>query len=162
MKVCTITYEEALARHPNEVEEFILSLRRGKSKARLLPAPMLEWSYDTCVRIEGSGSLADILSEATSPKNRIKLTIDEQVADEVRRTRTALKASHGRWSRYASVPNPPEVATEIRARLEEHARERNRFDSLSPEEQSAERDELLHQLSGSPGFIVVQVPRRPG
>lgn len=158
MQLCTISYEEAFARHPKEVEQIILKLRRGKSKARLLPAQELQWSYECCVRIDGSGSLADLLA-GNIPKKK-ELSLEDQVQDEVSRTGTMLMANHGRWRNSEPVPNPPEVAIRVRERLETDARERARFNALTPEQQDQERNELLRELSKSPGFMCVSIPGR--
>ena len=159
MKLCDLTYDEAFKRHPSEVERITLKLRRGKSKARLIPAQELEWSYECCVRIEGSGSLADVLSGAMSKRLKKEAqSIDALVEDEVRRTGTVLKASLGRWGDSAAVHNPPEVAIKVRERLEADAQEKARFNALTPEQQNAERNELLRQLSRSPGFMCVSIP----
>jgi hypothetical protein len=158
MKICDLTYEEALKRHLIETNAITWRLRKGKSKARLLPAPELQWYYECSVRIEGSGSLADLLA-GNMPQKKV-LSLEEQVQDEVSRTGTMLMASHGRWRGSESVPNPPEVAIKARERLKADAREKARFAALTPEQQDAERDALLRQLSRSPGFMCVQIPRR--
>lgn len=162
MKLATITFEEARKRHPKEVAEILSKLRLGKSKHREATGEKLKWEYETAVLIEGSGTLADLFGgkfEADRLR-REAMTLDERVADEVRRTRTGLRATIGRWSDDASVPNPPEVPSRARAAHSEQMRERAEFDALSPAEQDRQREETLAQLRGQPGFMELRVQRR--
>ncbi len=161
MKLGTITYAEARKRHPKEVEEIVSKLRKGKSKNKDAAASKLTWEYQTAVRIDGSGSLADMLAgkfEAEAAR-REAMTLDDRVADEVRRTSTCLYASIGHWSYGTGVPNPPEVEARARKSHEETMRERARFDALSPAEQAREQEEALAQLRGMPGFVELRIPR---
>ena len=61
MIVATLSYEEMLRRHPAEVAEIISKLRKGKSKVRDADPATITWTYQACVLIEGSGTLAHIL-----------------------------------------------------------------------------------------------------
>jgi hypothetical protein len=164
MKVCDITYAEALKRHPAEVKMICTRLARGKSKNKTAKPETLAWSYECAVRIEGSGTFADLLSGKmdADAARRDAMSLDAKVADEVRRTHTSLQASIGRWADSQKVQNPPEVEANIRRRLETQAREQAEFDALPEEEQERQREELLGQLRGTPGFVELhlEVPRR--
>lgn len=162
MKLATITFEEARTRHPKEVTEILAKLGSGKSKHRKATGDKLQWEYKTAVLIEGSGSLGDMLAgkfEAGRLRREV-MTLDERVADEVRRTRTSLQGTIGQWAHGVSVANPPEVESRARAAISEHMRERSELDALPPAEQDRQREETLAQLRGQPGFMEVRVQRR--
>lgn len=46
MKLCDLTYAEALRRHPDEVENLLRRLRHGSSKHRGAKPEELSWQYD--------------------------------------------------------------------------------------------------------------------
>ncbi|HUS88319.1 MAG TPA: hypothetical protein VMW91_02940 [Desulfosporosinus sp.] len=138
MKVCDLTYQEALERNPTEVKSILVKLRKGKSKHKKASPSKLAWSYECGVLIEGSGSFADMLNGKMAQKRAEfeALSIDERVADQVRRTSTSLEARIGRWSGSERVANPPEVAQNARANFEQQERERQEYEALPPEEKS--------------------------
>jgi hypothetical protein len=106
MKLCNIDYAEALNRHPNEVAKIINALRKSKSKEKNANLQEIVWSYEYCVIIENSGSLADLLS------GKIKFPFTEPedpVADYLRRSMTSLVGEIRRWRSSESVSNPPEL-----------------------------------------------------
>lgn len=160
MKLRDLTYEEAVARHPNEVDAIVKSLRRGKSVHRLCDPRELSWSYGCCVMIKGSGTFVDMISGkvAADVARERALPIEERVQDQVSRTTTALEARRGRWYGGEVVPNPPEVAESARAGLEKEAQERARVAALTPSQREQEIRDALEKLGRSPGFMVMQIP----
>lgn len=162
MKLCDLNYEEALKRHPEEVKKIVAQLRKGKSKHRGEPPENLSWSYSIAVRIESACTSGLDLLTGKMHEEAVKwdaLSLDEKVADTIRRTFTSLDASCGRWRGQELVPNPPEVQIQTRAGLLEQQHERERVDALSPEESEKELQEILKELGKSPGFVVLEVRR---
>jgi hypothetical protein len=158
MIVATLPYEEMLRRHPKEVAEIVSKLRKGKSKVRDADPATITWTYEACVLIEGSGSFADLLSGKMERAERKwnAMTLDEKVADTVRRTSTGICARLGRWwGGSDAIPNPPEVAENTRAGLMAQAAEQARADALTPEERRRETEDLLRQLGADPGFAAI-------
>jgi hypothetical protein len=147
-----------LRRHPAEVAEIVAKLRKGKSKVRDADPATFTWTYDACVRIEGSGTLAHILGGGAERAQRKwdALTLEEKVADTVRRTSVGISAKLGRWWGGSGViPNPPEVAENARVNLMAQAAEQARADALTPEERRREVEGLLKQLGRDPGFAAI-------
>ena len=160
MIVATLSYEEMLRRHPAEVAEIISKLRKGKSKVRDADPATITWTYQACVLIEGSGTLAHILGGGAERAQRKwdALTLEEKVADTVRRTSTGISAKLGRWWGGSGViPNPPEVAENARSGLMAQAAEQARVDAMTPEERRRETESLLRQLGADPGFAAFLV-----
>jgi hypothetical protein len=152
MKFADLSYEEALKRHPEEVAEIITKLRSGKSKSRNVAPEALVWSYQGSVRVEGSGTLAQVFAAASKP--RAVMSLDAKVADQLRRTSVGLHASVGRWYGYVELPvPPPEVEESARAGFVKEAAEQTRIAALTPAERQQEIAELLGQLRKSSGFM---------
>lgn len=157
MIVATLSYEEMLRRHPAEVAGIVAKIRKGKSKHREADPATLTWTYQACVLIENSGSFADFLNgkmERTERKWEA-MSLEEKVADQMRRTNTCVCASLGRW--YGSsdvIASPPELEQNARAALYAEAAENARLDAMTPDEREEEIADLLGQLSGSPGFAM--------
>jgi hypothetical protein len=115
MKLCNIDYTEALNRHPNEVAKIINALRKSKSKEKNANVDQITWSYSYCVRIENSGSLADLFS------GKIKFPFpkpEDPVADYLRRSMTSLIGEIRRWRSSESVSNPPELELRVRKMID--------------------------------------------
>jgi len=156
MIVATLSYEEMLRRHPVEVAEIVSKLRKGKSKHRDADPASLTWTYQAGVLIEGCGSFDDLISGKMdrAERNWEAMSLEEKVADQVRRTSTGIYASLKRWSIGSDViPNPPEVEENARASFERQAAEDAVLDAMTPEEREQDIANLLGQLSGSPGFM---------
>lgn len=107
MRLCNLTYEEALAKHPEEVSRVIKDLRSSRSKHRLAAPETLVWSYQTCVECE-SFSFRDLVEGKVSPR-KVLNTAEELAQDQTNRTLTSLCAEIGRMCVGERVPNPPEV-----------------------------------------------------
>ena len=160
MKLCDLTYAEATQRHPTEVSLIVGALRKSRSKHRATKPEDLKWSYECAVLIEGPSSFADILSGAmqADQERRDAMSLEERVADQVRRTRTCLQGAIGRWADSAAVPNPSEVETKARESWSCRMKEQAEYAALPEEEKTRLRDEALAQLSGQPGFMAIQIP----
>jgi len=155
MIVATLPYEEMLRRHPKEVAEIITKLRKGKSKVREADPVSITWAYHACVRIEGSGTLAEVFGGESERRQRKwnAMTLDEKVADEASRTYVSIEARLDRWcGRSEVIPNPPEVEENIRTNLTTRAAEQARVDAMTPEERKREVEGLLKELGRDPGF----------
>lgn len=162
------TYEQALSRHPAEVAEIVKGVRKGKARDKDTDPATWRWCYTWGTRIEGGGSLAELLSEKLEPYH-IKLsrmTLDERVTDEVRRSvPVALygRVPSGRTGGQEALPDfPPEVGALIRSRHEADLKEVARVSALSPEEKEAERREALNYLTGprNRGFLAFTRPTK--
>lgn len=104
MKLCRITYTEAVRRHPSEVGAALAHLRKGRSQERHRPPHELEWSYETAVWVHAR----------PDPKQPLV----DRVHDEEQRTTVSLHAQKGRWSWATSLnQHPPELLPAIRERL---------------------------------------------
>jgi len=83
MKLCDLTYREALTRHPDEVASLLRRLRHGNSKHKNAKPEEVSWRYD----------IYQMLPTA--------------------KARTMLCASIGRWWGRQPVENPPELEDKI-------------------------------------------------
>ena len=148
MRVADISLETAFSRHPIEVAEMqniaAKKLKRSKAQNKGADINELSWHYDCCVEIHGC-SFNDLF-RAHEEEN--KLSLDEKVADEVKRTSTVLVCSMNGATAYHVVENPPEVEQNIRSRIEKAVVEQTRINSLSPEQRDTEFIEALQQLNG--------------
>jgi len=152
MKFAELPYEEALSRHPEGVAEILRKLRAGKSKSRNAAPETFTWSYQGCVEVTGSGSLATVLANHMKPAP--VMSLDEKVADQLSRTRVSLCGTVGRWAGHADVSTmPAEVEAYARKGFEKEAAEEARLAALTPAQRKAEVEDLLKQLRKSPGFF---------
>jgi hypothetical protein len=158
MKLCDISYEEALKRHPTEVGMLIAKLRKGKSKERNAPVEDLRWHYECCVMVKGH-SLGEMLAGKSLDDRAHLVTVEDQVADRVRNTRSTLQATLRRWRDTMPVPNPPEVGTQARASFEKEFQERATYDGLSEKEKRRQLEDNIKEASKMPGFMVLHVRR---
>jgi hypothetical protein len=160
MRICDLTYEEARRRHPVEVDKIIAALRRGKSKHKTAALEDLTWSYGCCVVIENGCYTWDQIMSGEAALDGARLdarSVDDKVADQVRRTRTNLEAQVGRWRGSEPVENPPEIEADARAYHEKADRERAEFEALPEAEQQRQIDGLLGALRGKPGFVELRL-----
>lgn len=160
MKLCEIPYEVALQRHPTQVRDILARLRVGTSKHKRAEPEKLTWSYECGVLISQEiRTLADVMAgkfEEPPPE----MTIDERVADQVRRTRTTLYARIGHWNGVQHVDNPPEVAALARQHIATEMRDDAAYKALPQEEKDRRAAEALAELRGTPGFMELRVQRR--
>lgn len=157
MKLKTLTYEEAKLRHSKEVEQVVQTLRKSRSSHRMAPPESLVWAYICCTR--GTAiSFGDLLSDKVSP-NRVTLSLEERVVDQVSRTETMLQATIGNWWGNQSIPNPPEVAEQARENLLQTRKERDAYIALPKAEKDRRFHEALKSVSGS-GLVTLKAERR--
>jgi hypothetical protein len=162
MRICALSYEEVIKRHPTEVTKILTNLRKGKSKNREATAIELDWSYECCVQIKGY-TLAEVFGGVVEAdqEERSELSVDDRVADQVSRTTVWLQAKLNRWCGQSDpIPAPPELVQGLRDKFEEEDREQARLKAMTLTERQEKIDELLGQLSKNPGFMAVIVPRR--
>lgn len=168
----TVTYEEALARHPDAVRAITTKIKKGKSKEKDSDPATWDWSYSWGTMVEGSTSLADLLSGKHEPWHvkQARMTLDERVADEVRRSKpvhlvAATKPRH-KTRGYETLDKdyfPPEAEKSIRAGHRERMRDEARYAAMSQEERDAEVRGALEFLTGprNKGFVAVRVAPSP-
>jgi hypothetical protein len=146
MKIETITYEAALERYPSQVADCLSQLRKSRSKKKKADPSTLDWCLEMCVMVDAV-SMIDLFD--TKPK--LVVSLDEQVADYMSRTRTSLCGG----GFVAAIPTPDFVGTNHRANLEKLALNAAQFDALSDDEKQASIQKLLKQL---PGVRVFSIP----
>lgn len=152
-------YDVVAQLHPEAIAEIGQQIRKSRSKAKSLPFDSLVWSYDWVVLIQSSGTLAAVFQQANN--SPAPLTVEEELAQYKSNCRVLLKASHGRTSWFARLPEVPEAVLQPhREQLEKRAAEERRFDALTPEEQEAERQKVIADFMGMPGTLIVQIPAR--
>ncbi len=109
MKLCFISYEKALSRHPNEVTKIISTLRKSKSKEKNVDVNEIQWSYEYCVKIPNSGSIFDLLNGKLN-----YVEPEDPIADYLERSSTVLMAKVRRWQTCENVINPPELEEQVK------------------------------------------------
>jgi hypothetical protein len=154
MKICTVSYEEALKRHPVEVASIVKRLRKGKSKLRENDPASFTWEYSRCVVIPNGRTLAEIFTEQNRRRAMTLEDLDAAVADEIKRSQCALYLRAPRVGIGEGVEAPPELEPQVREGFERQAREQARVDAMTPEQRQAEIESLLGQLGRDPGFMV--------
>jgi hypothetical protein len=156
MKICDITYEEALKRHPTEVALIVKRLRKGKSKLRENDPASFTWEYTRCVECPDGLTLAEIFSEQGDSRSRRRntVTLEAAVADEISRSHCALYLRAPRVGIGERVSAPPELEPQVREGFERQAREQARVNAMSPKQRQAEIEGLLSQLGRDPGFMI--------
>jgi hypothetical protein len=152
-----ITYEQAVQRHPEAVQQALAMLATSRSKFKNSPPESFQWSYSLCVRIDGPTNIYDLFKQASQPRK--ELTEDEAVQDVVSRTHCVLQCRQGNGGHYCSKPIPPpqEYIDQQRNGIQTSRAERARYAALPPAFQSRETEELLRQLRRSPGFMEVRL-----
>ena len=163
-----INYKTAQKRYPKEVQEIIEKVRTSRSKNKNVSPELWAWGFSWCVRIEGmigGNDFAQMIAGLKEfPKEKEPKSADEEVKDYARRAIVHLagKISRAEWSSTDPVKFPDEIAQMIRKDFEKQQAEQARVDALSPEERDRETNEILRQLSGSPGFVALGVgPAHP-
>jgi hypothetical protein len=156
-----IDYKTAKKRYPKEVEDVTKKVRAGKSKHRNSDPNLWAWGFSWCVQIEGAIGGQDFLKMITGekefPKDEEPETADEEVADYARRAMVHLAAKIGKtqWGSTKQIEFPNEIGNRIRTQFEKDKAEQARVDALSPEERERETNDILRQLSRSPGFMAI-------
>jgi hypothetical protein len=159
-----IDYKTAKKRYPNEVQEVIKKVRSGKSKNKNTDPELWAWGFSWSIQIGGinGGDFAKMIAgQMDFPKAAEPKTADEEVADEAGRSIVylAAKVGNARCSSNTRIDYPDEIANQVRESIEKRNAEKARFNALSPGEQARETNDLLRQLSRSPGFVALGVPR---
>lgn len=158
-----IDYKTTKKRYPKEVEEITKKVRAGKSKHRNSDPNLWAWGFSWCVRIEGSINGSDfmkmVVGEKEFPKEEEPKTANEEIKDYARRATVHLAAKIGKteWCSEKPIKFPDEIGKGIRDQFEKDKVEKVRIDALSPEERDRETNEILRQLSRSPGFMAIGV-----
>ena len=147
-----LSYEDALAKHPDEVAEVIAQMRKSRSKFRNSDPSAWKWSYDWGERIEGGAMSAADLFKPQKPKP--VLSLEERVEDCLRRCEVNLCGNGG----YAPVSS--DVIREVTTkRYQDEIAEEHRVAGLSQEERDEETREALAFLRGprNKGFMSFDV-----
>lgn len=154
---CSISYEAARERYPQQVAEIVgkAFLSATKSKKTIVLSK-LRWSFDWCVRCDALNAGQFIERLRRPPELIPEKTEDEEVADYQSRCEILLKA--GRFYSETKIAIlPEEIAGPYRQRIRESRAETARFGALSPDEKRAELNNLLKKLQKNPGFMVVSL-----
>jgi len=163
-----ISYERARTGFPEAVKEAVAKLRKGRSKHRNAAPADLRWSLSWGVRIEGGAfSFKDLLDGTARARAaaRRAMTVEERIADEVRRVFASVEAAiptgHCYYGGAPLTPVPDEIVRYITERkteiYREEQREERRVAAMSDEERAAEAEQLLNKLRGTPGFVEVNL-----
>lgn len=164
-----LTYAEARAEFPAIVDAVLARQRKSRGTFRDAAPETLQWSVQWGVIVEGAGSFQDVLRAAMTapprPAAPAATSVDDRVADELRRTRASLRAAPPRQVGW-SVPLAPGVLPAsavalVRTRLAGQVAEAHRVAALSDADRVAETQAALAQLRGTPGFFEVRLPIPP-
>ena len=153
----SLTYQQALERHPEQVADVLRQVRKGRSKTKNADPSTWTWSYDWCVEIHGSFSFEDLLSGKQEEERQVRLSrsLEERVNGLIRDSHVALRGHTG------SSDVPSEVLREhytetVTAEMAEEARAA----AMSPEQRHQEAQEALRYLMGprNKGFMAISIP----
>lgn len=152
-----VTYQEALDKHPEAVQNALEQLRKSRSKYRFESPENLSWFYSIFVEIKGM-TFSEVVSSLGKP--RPQLSPEEELNDLLKRTHCCLicipnksSISYGQ----TNVPPPQSYVERNRQTFIENHQERLRFESLPKQQQDAEVQSLLKQLSGNKGFMKIKI-----
>lgn len=153
----SITYEDALLKHPEQVADIIQQMRKSRIKNKNTEPSTWNWSYTWCQEVECC-DIEEMLSSMFSgererkERERKALPLEERITRELSKCRVSL-SGHSR-----SSPVSTEVLRdEYRKMLIEQISEEERDSNMSPEECQTALDESLRELSKSPGFFAVRM-----
>lgn len=149
MKLCTLTHNEMLSRHPKEMDQIFRKLRNSTSKRNQASIFELTWSYETYLKVEPFSSLDEAQAFEA-------MTLEEHVADELSRSITTLYGRIGHWHDVKKVPNPPELEDYVRGSWIKRIFVKERFQSLSPQERDNELQETLRECMKMPNFVYIR------
>lgn len=147
-----VDYATALELYPEAVAEAVAMLRKSRSKHRKADPVTLKWKYWWCVEIRAY-TFTELLDGTAQErgKDRHEMTLDERVADEVKRSHVSVVVANNYHGKLGTVPDV------IRELIEEghkgNMAEEARVAAMSDEEREARTQEVLQQLRGSPGFM---------
>ncbi len=135
-----LTYEEAKQRHPREVAAAVRALRASISIQKATAPSKLDWYYTIAVRIDSKAPLT--IGGFRPPRKPSKRPLEEQVHDQLSRSRAFLHASVGRWSHNAPLTTlPPEWERHTRDELGKIFAERAAYEALPASERGFREDE---------------------
>lgn len=168
MSEVVVSYEEALARHPDGVASILKQVRSGKAKDKDRDATTWKWTYSWGTRIDGGiSSLADLLSGKHEPYHvkLARMTLDERVADEVHRSKPVHLVGRTPSFKTRGVADmhpdyfPPEAEALIREGHASQVAEQARVAGLTQEQRDDEVRAALAYLTGpkNRGFMAVRV-----
>lgn len=162
MPTIDISYEVALARHPDQVNACIDQVRAGKSKDKNTDPVTWRWTYSWGTRVEAT-TLERLFREG--PKEWSKMNVDQRTVDQVMRSLPVWlmgtppnKRTCGRADLEPTYM-PDEVREWIRKGVEEQFAEEQRVAALTPEQRQGELEEALTQLRKGKGFVELLVKR---
>ena len=105
MKICNVTYDDALKHHPEQVFWIIQKLRSGKSKWKGSPGEKISWHYEVSIEVKAY-SFGQLLSGAHHHDDVSfdSLSENEKLQDVISRMHVALAAkTDNRWSSSESI-----------------------------------------------------------
>lgn len=163
-----ITYKESISQFPEAVQELKDKLESGTSKQKGTDPSEFHYSITWWQRAEG-GSFLDMIKSSQKRSEKIEAMSDEELYDVDRRVSEVLPkifsislvASIGRWHSAISIAedgDPPQIVIDWYRRGEEKAIDQEKKNAaMSEEEREEERQDLLGQLRGTPGFVEISV-----
>jgi len=167
----SLSFETAQARHARHVAFIRQQQRASRSKFRLEPLANLKWSYSVAERIVGhtfGDVIANAAAQAEEPEFAPAKTfaeraarIDAVVERRLARTICHLVASKRQTDWLAPLAReefPPELIARYRDAESSAETERERLARLTPEEQEAEAQAAMRELTRMPGMVHLRVP----
>jgi 5'-deoxynucleotidase YfbR-like HD superfamily hydrolase len=159
-----VNYEYVKKNYPDVLTQ--LEAKRQKSKAKDAVQPLTKFNFVLACAEEVRGYAFDELVDGTAQKHAKTfedMTLDEKVNHRVTNTHVFLEATSGRCRLSSDLlqPVPALVSDKYRELEEEGEKEKARISALTPEERDREMSEILGQLSGSSGFMCVNIASNP-
>jgi hypothetical protein len=147
-----ISFEYAMKHHPKEVkklqEEAAKKLKKSKAKNKGTDISELLWYYDTWYEA-ASSTLADLFSKKASKP----MSFEEEFQDSCKKTGVDLCCTmKGAYAKEKLSVLPEKIVNNIKEDLQKSWAEKERFDSLTPEQQQKEEEDILKELSKYSGF----------
>lgn len=148
-----IPYEKVKKNYPSFINKIMADLKKGKSKEKGRPPSDLKWYISWSIKvIDQQNSLTPSdLSDAGIRKFLSK------------RVYWSIHAKVGRWrgiTKAIEKEIPQEIIEYYKQTYVNSAKEEERFNNLTLEEQQAEIDGLLKELRKDSGFIEIYPNRR--
>ena len=162
-KICDLTYEEVLKRHPEIVKKAIDALRSSKSKSRDADLKTIKWSYQfatSCEALSFEQVMERSINPAAHPQPKEPETPEEYARDTERRSHSWLQAQVGRWYFQEGIPNPPELfETQLKYEIEADARHAA-WNKKNAESGGKELEKLIEDFKKG-GGVVLGLSRKP-
>ena len=159
MKI-TLSYQEALAKHPEAVAQVLAKQASSRGKLRNTAPEQLPWSYSHSLVVQGRAfSLTDL--QAGVGIKRPELTAAERLGERLANISACLCVESGRtyWSASHFSVIPEEIVDLYRRDFAKEEAETARFNALPLQERQAETNRLLTSLGASPSFVALKVAK---